>query len=63
MRKKPKTYYHDARSEKVRQFDRARRVARAMMLDRLADLELQVGHHRAGERLSHEAAELREAAR
>jgi hypothetical protein len=34
-----------------------------MMLDRLADLELQVGHHRAGERLSHAAAEMREGAR
>jgi hypothetical protein len=41
MRKKPKSYYYDSRSEKERQFDRAQRVARAMMLDRLADLELQ----------------------
>ena len=36
---------------------------RAAMLDRLADLELQHGHHLAAERLAHQANELREAGR
>jgi len=34
---------------------------RAAMLDRLADAELQHGHHLAAERLAHQATELREA--
>ena len=38
------------------------RAARAAMLDRLADAELQHGHHLAAERLAHRAAELRAAA-
>jgi len=38
-------------------------LARARMLDRLADCEMQHGHHAAGERLSQDAAELREVAR
>jgi hypothetical protein len=63
MRKKPKFYYHDSRPGNVREFDRDQRIQRARILDRLADLELQVGHHRAGECLSNEAAELRECAR
>ncbi len=37
------------------------RAARAAMLDRLADAELQHGHHLAAERLAHQATELREA--
>lgn len=39
------------------------RVARAAMLDRLADAELQHGHHAAAERLAWRASALREAAR
>ena len=39
------------------------RAARAAMLDRLADQELQLGHHHQAERLSHRAAEMREQAR
>ena len=39
------------------------RATRAAMLDRLADAELQHGHHLAAERLAHCAAELREGAR
>jgi hypothetical protein len=35
------------------------RTARAAMLDRLADAELQHGHHAAAERLAWRAAELR----
>ena len=35
------------------------RAARAAMLDRLADAELQHGHHLAAERLAWQAAELR----
>ena len=38
-------------------------LARAAMLDRLADAELQQGHHEAGERLSHLALEVRARAR
>jgi hypothetical protein len=38
-------------------------TARAAMLDRLADAELQHGHHTAAERLSWRAAELRGVAR
>lgn len=34
-------------------------LARAAMLDRLADAEIQQGHHNAGERLSHLAREIR----
>lgn len=34
-------------------------LARAAMLDRLADAEMQLGHHNAGERLSHLASEIR----
>ena len=37
------------------------RQARAAMLDRLADAELQHGHHGAAEHLARRAAELREA--
>ena len=37
------------------------RAARAAMLDRLADLELQQGRHRQAEHLAHRAAELRDA--
>lgn len=39
------------------------RPARATMLDRLADCELQAGHHATAERLAWQAAALREAAR
>ena len=39
------------------------RAARAAMLDRFADAELQHGHHGAAERLAHAAAEMREASR
>ena len=39
------------------------RAARAAMLDRLADAELQHGHHGVAERLAHAAAALREAVR
>lgn len=35
------------------------RLARAAMLDRLADAEMQQGHYNAGERLSHLALEIR----
>ena len=38
------------------------KTSRASMLDRLADAELQQGHHLAAERLSWHAAEMREAA-
>ena len=38
------------------------RAARAAMLDRLADAELQHGHHLAAEHLAHQAAQLREGA-
>ena len=38
-------------------------LARARVLDRLADAELQHGHHAAGERLAHQAAEMRGVAR
>lgn len=34
-------------------------LARAAILDRLADAEIQQGHHNAGERLSHLAREIR----
>ena len=34
--------------------------ARAAVLDRLADAQLQAGHHRQAERLAHAAAEMRE---
>ncbi len=36
-------------------------AARAAMLDRLADCELQAGHHATAERLAWQAAALREA--
>lgn len=39
------------------------RAARAAILDRLADAELQHGHHLAAEHLAHRAAQLRERAR
>jgi len=39
------------------------KAARAAVLDRLADAELQHGHHLAAERLAHRAAELRDAGR
>jgi hypothetical protein len=42
---------------------RAALEARAAMMDRLADAELQHGHHTAAERLSWRAAELRGVAR
>ena len=35
------------------------RQARAAMLDRLADQQLQAGFHRQAERLAHQAAQLR----
>ena len=35
------------------------RQASAAMLDRLADQQLQAGHHHQAERLSHQAAALR----
>ncbi len=38
----------------------AQRLARAQMLDRLADAELQHGHHYAAEHLSRRAADLRD---
>jgi len=38
-------------------------AARAAMLDRLADAELQHGHHAAAEHLARQAAAMREAAR
>ena len=34
-------------------------LARAAILDRLADAEIQQGHHGAGERLTHLAREIR----
>jgi hypothetical protein len=37
--------------------------ARACVLDRLADIELQHGHHHRAEQLAQRAAELREGAR
>lgn len=37
-------------------------TARAVMLDRLADLELQHGHHATAEHLARQAASMREAA-
>ncbi len=39
------------------------RAARAALLDRLADMELQQGFHHRAERLAHQAAEMREQAR
>lgn len=39
------------------------RQARAAMLDRLADQQLQAGYHRQAEHLAHQAAQLREGAR
>lgn len=39
------------------------RQARAAMLDRLADQQLQAGYHRQAEHLAHRAAQLREVAR
>jgi hypothetical protein len=39
------------------------RLQRASRLDRVADFELQCGHHAAAERLSRRAAALRETAR
>jgi len=39
------------------------RAARAALLDRLADAELQHGHHGAAEHLARQAADMREAAR
>ncbi len=39
------------------------RQARAAMLDRLADQQLQAGFHRQAEHLAHRAAQLREGAR
>lgn len=39
------------------------RAARAAMLDRLADIELQRGYHHAAEQLAHRAERLREDAR
>lgn len=39
------------------------RVARAAIMDREADFELQRGFHAAAERLSRKAAEMREATR
>ena len=39
------------------------RAARAAMLDRLADQQLQAGFHHQAERLAHQAAEMREGAR
>jgi len=39
------------------------RAARAAMLDRLADQQLQAGFHLQAERLAHRAAEMREDAR
>lgn len=37
--------------------------ARAAMLDRLADQQLQAGHHHQAERLAHQAAALRQVTR
>lgn len=39
------------------------RQARAAVLDRLADHQLQAGYHHQAERLAHRAAEMREGAR
>ena len=39
------------------------RAARAAMLDRLADQQLQAGFHHQAERLAHQAAEMRSDAR
>ena len=41
---------------------RSHAPATAATLDRLADFELQAGHHAAAEHLSRQAAEMREAA-
>lgn len=54
------------RSHKAKRLERERLEAkrnRAAMLDRLADAELQHGHHVAAERLAWRAEELREDAR
>lgn len=40
--------------------DRERRIARAQLLERLAEQELFLGHDRNAERLSGDAAELRD---
>ena len=41
------------------ELNRNHRLARARMLDRLADAELQHGHHGAAERFAYRADELR----
>ncbi len=45
------------------EYQRAQRIARARMLDRLADQELQAGHHHTAEHLARRAADLRADAR
>lgn len=52
----PKRHSKMPRSANVTNY----RTARAAMLDRLADAELQHGHVQAAERLAHRAAEMRE---
>lgn len=40
-------------------FERDQRIARARLLDRIADCELQAGHHGAAEFLSRQAEDIR----
>ena len=57
---KPVPVYRSRKPEMVIANERNRRIDRAQLLERLAEQELFLGHERNAERLSGDAAEMRD---